>query len=225
MKPFPSDRDIVTLALILLMATLSLTASPQGNPPAQRPQPRTESPRIPTFEGRGGAPAPSEDDAPPARRVVPLTSDQHAAIKALLGHPPKNLYARLSPAQPRSVGRGALVFSQPMLVEGGEGWAFMKPGVETKVSPSRVSVWVNSPAANRRYLVDCAVSGTVPKDRSTMFTIDVSGVRQTVEFPAGTTWPNHVIAMLNATDAGWHKLVLMNDQSHWHFHSCDISGM
>ena len=209
--------------LILMVATLSLTASQQRIQSPQRPQARKETPRIPTFEGRGGVAAPTEDDAPPARRAAPLTSDQHAAIKALLGNPPANLYARLTPAQPRSPGRGALVFNQPLLVEGGEGWAFMRPGIESKQAPSRLFVWVNSPAANRRYLVDCSVTGAFVKDKSTMFTIDVAGVRQTVEFGAGTTWPNHVIALLNAADAGWHKLTLMNDQSLWHFHSCEIS--
>ena len=121
---------------------------------------------VPVFRSPGGAKTSEGGETTPAPRA--LGADEMRVIAQALGAPePGSLYARLTPSSPEVPGKGALVFVKADVVEGGEDYAlfenneaFSNPNLteaETGVEGYFV-LWLRSPP-NRRYLIDCAVSG------------------------------------------------------------------
>lgn len=166
--------------------------------------------RVPVFRGPVVASRVEEQvDPPPA-----LDQGQVSAILHALGQPPEpgSLYARVTPSQPSVPGKGALVFVDANLVEGGEGFAEFKNVTEPVPLTGYAVLWLYSPAG-RSYLIDCGVKGmywNLQTQQGPVFTI--SGPGNTVQaFDYRATFSQagyHLVFSLVADQAGWYPFAI-----------------
>lgn len=170
----------------------------------------------------------------PKSAPAPLTESQWGAIgtavgKALAAPDPGSLYARLTPSSAGVSGKGALVFVDPDMVEGGQGYAEFSAN---QFAPPKgfVVLWIWSPAA-RSYLVDCAVKGMTfnwSQGFGPRFHVNGPGATLTFDFTNDYSDDGyHLVWQLNVTSPGWTSFALFVSLPEemliwWKLHSCDI---
>jgi len=190
---------------------------------------KTEGPR--SFGGRAMERRTQTPNVP-QRAPAPLSAPELTNALKLLGKTePGSVYVTLTPSQPDVANRGALVFLNPDVVEAGEGYAsWTVSGSDSDPQMKYMMIWLKS-AANRSYLIDCAVSGEYKPNSTEAAEFRVVG-------PDGnTTWfkavngisDRHLVFSLNATNAGWYGFQLRSPRQtpqtlYWRFYSCEVKN-
>jgi hypothetical protein len=225
--PSHQSSFIAVIALIVHGLFIGPTPTVLGQGREQNKTQSEAGRKVPAFKGSGlvrrlpkGPPPPPP---PPALSVGLITK--------LIGGEPGSLYAKLTPSQPIATNRGALVFVNADLVEGGEGYAQWH-SLASGVTPleSYLALWLNS-SAGRKYLIDCAVrsgislKGVIPgaEHKPTPFkVIGPDGSSQTFQLPDNE---GHLIFTLGATKAGWYGFQIIGGGLTWTFYSCEVTNL
>lgn len=188
---------------------------------------------VPVFRGPA-ADRRVEDrvDPPPG-----LDPSQVGVILQTLGHPaePGSLYVRVTPSQPDVPGKGALVFVEANLVEGGEGYAEFKNKTEPGPLEGYTVLWLYSPAG-RSYLVDCAVSGmywNLQAQQGPVFMVSGPGnTVQAFDYRAAYDLEGyHLVFSLVAGQAGWYPFGISTQPAGaelyttWKLFSCEAKNL
>ena len=169
----------------------------------------------------------------PQRAPAPLSAPELTAALKLLGKiEPGSLYVTLTPSQPDVANRGALVFLNTDVVEGGEGYASWKvSSSDTNSQMKYIMLWLKS-AANRSYLIDCAVSGEYkpnPTEEGAEFRVVGPDGSTTVFKGVTGVADRHLVFSLNATNTGWYGFQLRSARQtpqtlYWRFYSCEVKN-
>jgi len=165
----------------------------------------------------------------------PIGATRMGQIRAALGSAePGSQYVRVTPSQPSVVNKAALVFVEPHLVEGGEG--YVQFFAEELRRPGLAVLWIRS-AQPRKYLIDCAISGTSyaardlaeagpvlavtgPDGATRVFDFSSSGVN-----PAGY----HLAFAIEAEEIGWYPFTIVWGAKpstllgKWELHACEVT--
>jgi hypothetical protein len=228
-KSLLKEFGVVPIAVLLLLGYL-IVAPLQSLLAQGGISNKSESSRA--FGGRG-----SErrvEGRQPPKAPPSLTSSALQGIMAQLGKTaPGATYAKLTPAQPSVVNRGALVFVDADIVETGESYALYEIHFERNPRQGHMMLWLNS-AANRSYLIDCAVSGlSIQTDPKAPGGISGVGAAFEVMGPDGTTQTTtfagtsgqHLVFPLNTTTAGWYPFRITGAGMFWAIYSCEVKSL
>ena len=177
-------------------------------------------------------------DGGPISTPRPIGAAQMGQIRAALGSlEPGSQYVRVTPSQPSVTGKAALVFVEPHLVEGGQG--YVQFFSEELRPPGLAVLWIRSPQA-RRYLIDCAISGTsyavsdhVVEAGPVLAVTGPDSATQIFDFSSSGADPagNHLLFGLEAEEIGWYRFTIAwGDQpssrpGKWELHSCEVTNL
>lgn len=238
-------RIEITVIASCLFTSSMLTSMAQS---IDRKQPSTDVVR--TFKS-GGA-NPSTRDLKPPPRPAPLSAFDLKRFAAHGAAESASVYARLTPKEPSVADKGALVFVDPTLVEGGENYAVWRAGSEPlykvgQSTPPRFGsegylvVWINA-HAGKRYLIDCAVQSSDYGARFRVVGPSGTAPMEVDGLPAG----QHLVFLLLATESRWHAFQVIGTGSlgeatigpkdhkeavHyytpmlWNFYSCEVTNL
>jgi hypothetical protein len=181
---------------------------------------------APVFKGGGNR---SSGRRPPPAPIS-LTSD---AIKSLVGATPGAVFVKLTPRDPSVVNRGALVFVNPALVEGGEDYAMWGPSsgnVSLTGSEGHLALWLR-PVAGKKYLIDCAVQSSTP---NAVFNVTGPSGAAPIQV-AATGVGQHLTFVLEASDSQWQGFQIngggsknkagLGTSMEWTFYSCEVINL
>jgi hypothetical protein len=227
------NRISLRTAMLALAGLMGLIAIASPTQAGQGRNNRDEGPR--SFGGRG---IERQIQVRSARKTpAALTPvEMMAALKLMGKSEPGSLYVNLTPSQPDVASRGALVFVNADLVEGGEGyagWTFDYHS-ESQNQTKYLMIWLKS-AANRSYLIDCAVSKEFkPISPEARAAFDVVGPDGSTTMFQGVkdVADQHLVFSLNASNAGWYgfqiRSRLLTSPSgsifYWWFYSCEVKN-
>ncbi len=239
-------RFLLVVLLLAPSACSEADAAPAGRAQrAARPAPTTPLP--PDFDLEAAdvreSLEPRAGDGRPlrTRRRKPLSKQQ------LLSKFAKTFtdfsWAKLNPGKPRKVGRAALVFVGPELVEGGEGYAdfadhcvpdevysaFKKDGVWRKKrafdpglycpDPGRAVLWVNSPGS-KEFLVDCDVDVIEESRDDDSWTLTTGGGLKTTL--SSLPVDDHLVFTMHTHPPGWYAMSIQGTHDRWRMFGCTV---
>ncbi len=177
---------------------------------------------------KGGGNRSSGRRPPPA--PISLSPD---TIKNLVGATPGSPFVKLTPREPSSVNRGALVFVNPALVESGEDYAMWGPpsaNLSLTGSEGHLALWLK-PVAGKKYLIDCAVQSSTP---GAVFNVSGSSGAAPMQV-AATGVGQHLTFVLEASDSQWQGFQISGAGSKnkaglgtsmgWTFYSCEVTNL
>lgn len=180
---------------------------------------------APVFKGGGNR---SSGRRPPPAPIS-LSPD---AMKSLVGATPGSLFIKLTPKDPSAVNRGALVFVNPALVEGGEDYAMWGPAASVSLTGSEghLALWLR-PVAGKKYLIDCAVQSS-----TTGAIFNITGPNGVAPIQiAATGAGQHLIFVLEAGDSQWQGFQIsgagsknkagLGTSMEWTFYSCEVTNL
>ena len=182
---------------------------------------------VPVF--KGGANRSTAGRKPPPAPVS-LSRD---AVNNLIGGEPGDIFVKLTPKDASVANRGALVFVNPTLVEGGENYATWGPSsanVSLFGSEGYLGIWLR-PAAGKKYLIDCAVQSA-----SAGAVFSINGPSGTAPMQvAGVVAGQHLTFVLDATDNKWQGFQIrgvgsknkngFGSKMEWTFYSCEVTNL
>jgi hypothetical protein len=163
---------------------------------------------------------------------------------------PGTTFATLTAAQPHVANKGALVFSEPTIVEGGQGYAYFDASDDwgelypdstyyaelivagelagftgppnTWPNMGSVSIWIHPPKG-AYFLVDCAISCQVPPEATQGGTVSLTVAGVPTLFGADA---QHAVTTIEPAGGTWTSLVLGSVGSiRWTFWSCTITNL
>lgn len=181
---------------------------------------------VPIFNAGGEPPQSRNVLSEPVPERLTLSIKRE--ILKDLGLPPEpgSEHAFLSPSQPSVPNKGALVFVNANIVEGGEGFAFWNGG-NPKGS---VQLWIKSPKG-RGYLVEFGAGRPKIEDEMPSIVIEVEGPDGiTHEFNERNSWGTRGVFYFKATTNGWHGFTItggtkIDPSTPWRFHDCLVTNV
>ncbi len=204
-------------------------------------------PGLPRPEPQGPQPEGSDEDGIAVPR--PLDATRVGQIRAALGSPePGSLYVRLTPSQPDVAGKAAFVFVYPAVVEGGQGYVYFEKKLPTspsetgKAPPGWVVLWITS-LQDRRYLIDCALSGqslyggSMSPIRGPLLVLTgPDSTAQIFDFTSKTPSNGlgdgfHLVFGLEAGRTGWYPFTITGPippgarRQIWELHACEVTNL
>ena len=185
---------------------------------------------IHVFKSGGGDRSSMGRKPPPAPAV--LTQLDLKKLAGMVGSEPGSVYAKLTPQNPSATNRGALVFLNPTLVEGGENYAtwVASGSIISGGSEGGLALWLR-PGTGKKYLIDCAVES--PSQGAHFIVSGPSGnaAAQFEAVPGG----QHLSFVLYATDNKWQKFQItaaglksrlgVSTGVDWTFYSCEATNL
>jgi len=216
---------IVILTLIAGIACLSVGPIPASLGQGQDHKRPVDRKSVRVF-GSGGADRTLGGGKSPA--PAPLDESFKIEIARQAGSTLGSPLLKLTPKAPSVANRGALVFVNPALVEGGEDYVFFEEATTSNgLPPGILYIWLK-PIAGKKYLIDCTVSSP-SKDGA----FSVEGPDGTAAMIVGAiAGGQHLTFVLYATNDKWQSFrvshlstTLLPAFFKWTFYSCEVTNL
>jgi hypothetical protein len=180
---------------------------------------------VPVFKVVGGLRQSQNISPEPAPTRLSLTLKREVLKQLGLPPEPGSVFVNLSPSQPNVANKGALVFVNADIVEGGEDYAFWDVGNQT----GRVELWFKSPAG-RSYLVECGVGRPKQEDEIPSASFKIHGPDGTIHTITLDSWGGNLVFNFKAGSSGWYGFKItgkteIDPMTSWRFHRCEVTNL